>query len=272
MSRSQNVKELTSCFAKDYELGRSPAMRELERCVIGCDYGGTSWTTRSEANQIAELLDLRKGTRLLDVGAGSGWPGLFLALITGCDVVLTDLPLVGLQMANQRAIADGLVQRCRVVVADGATLPFKDASFDALSHSDVLCCMPAKLAMLRACRRVARVGAKMVFSVIALPPSLSKVERRIAIEAGPPFVDVADDYAHLLRRSGWHQLQRMDVTGEFSRAIRARIEGMQERAGALAQVLGMEEFSQSLERAHARIAAVDAGLLKREVFVSRADR
>ena len=243
-------------------------MRELERCVLGCDYGATSWTTRAEANRIAELLELRKGTRLLDVGAGSGWPGLYLALVTGCDVVLTDLPLVGLQVANERAIADGLVQRCRFVIADGATLPFKDASFDALSHSDVLCCMPEKLSMLRACRRVARVGAKMVFSVIALPPSLSEVEREIAKESGPPFVDVADDYAHLLRDSEWHLVQRLDVTDEFSRAMRARLEGMQQRAGALAEVLGTNEFSQRLTRAQARIAAVDAGLLKREVFVA----
>ena len=271
MSRVQSVKELTSCFGKDYELGRSPAMRELERCVQGCDYGATSWTTRSEANQIADLLDLRKGTRLLDVGAGSGWPGLFLALITGCDVVLTDLPLVGLQMANRRAIADGLDQRCRVVVADGGALPFKDASFDALSHSDVLCCTPDKLAVLRGCRRVAREGARMVFTAIAPAPSLADSERQIAIESGPPFVDVQDDYVRLLRRSGWHPLHRMDVTGEFSRAIRARLEGMQERADALAEVLGTDEFAQSLTRARARIAAVDAGLLKRELFVARAD-
>ena len=268
--RSQNVKELTSCFAKDYELGRSAAMRELERCFRGCDYGGTSWTTRSEANRIAELLDLREGTRLLDVGAGSGWPGLFFALVTGCDVVLTDLPLAGLQVANERAIADGLVQRCRVLVADGAALPFKDATFDALSHSDVLCCMPAKLSMLRSCRRVARVGARMVFSVIALPPSLSEVERQNAIEAGPPFVDVEEDYSHLLSHSGWHLLQRMDVTDEFSQAMRTRLECMQERASALAEVLGMDEFSQRLRRARDRIEAVDAALLKREVFVALA--
>lgn len=272
MSRSQNVKELASRFAKDYELGRSATMRELERCVLGCDYGGTSWTTRWEASRIAELLDLRQGTRLLDVGAGSGWPGLFLALVTGCDVVLADLPLVGLQVAIERAVADGLVQRCRVVVADGATLPFKDASFDALSHSDVLCCMPAKLSMLRACRRVARVGAKMVFSVIALTPTLSEFERQIAIESGPPFVDVADGYAFLLRNSGWRLLQRMDVTGEFSRTMRTRFDGMQTRAGALAEALGLDEFSERLKRVQATIAAVDGGLLKREIFVALANQ
>src|SRR5437762_7530171 len=154
-------------FSRDYELLGSMPMRHLERTVLGCDYGATSWTTRSEAARIAELLGLNARMRLLDVGAGAGWPGLYVAQLAGCDVALTDLPLVGLVKALERAARDGLTQRCSVVVADGAALPFVDASFDAISHSDVLCCMPTKLEMLQECRRVARSGSRMVFSVIA---------------------------------------------------------------------------------------------------------
>ena len=160
------MKTRTPDFSRDYELGRAAVLRELECCVLGCDYGGTSWTTRVEASRIAELLDLCSGAKLLDVGAGSGWPALFLAQTTGCDATLVDLPLTGLRVAVERAVTDGLAQRCSVVVADGAALPFKDGSFDAVSHSDVLCCLPDKLATLQACRRVARAGAKMAFSVI----------------------------------------------------------------------------------------------------------
>jgi hypothetical protein len=29
-----------------YEFVGSPVMQELERSVLGCDYGGTSWATR----------------------------------------------------------------------------------------------------------------------------------------------------------------------------------------------------------------------------------
>ena len=70
-------------FAGSYERSRLPAVRELERNVLGCDYGGTSWTTRAQAEHIAESLTLRPGVQLLEVGAGSGWPGLFLASLTG---------------------------------------------------------------------------------------------------------------------------------------------------------------------------------------------
>jgi SAM-dependent methyltransferase len=265
---ASNVTTSRGCFTRDYELGRTAAMRDLERSVLGCDYGGTSWTTRREAGRIAELLGLRPGVRLLDVGAGAGWPGLYLAHVTGCDVVLADLPVVGLQIALERAAADGLGQRCGAVVADGANLPFRESSFDALSHSDVLCCMPAKLSMLQACRRVARSGARMVFSVIALAPSLSASERQAAIESGPEFVDVDRDYVLLLEQSGWRVQERIDVTIEFAQSIRIWLGGMKISAEALSKVLGIDEFAERVMRKQATLAAVDRGLLKREIFVA----
>lgn len=265
---SRNVEGLACDFSRDYELGRLPAMRELERNVLGCDYGGTSWTTRREAGRIAELLELCPGARLLDVGAGSGWPALFLAQITGCEVVLADIPLLALQIAIERATADGVRERCQAVVAKGAALPFQNNSFDNLSHSDVLCCMPAKLAMLGECRRVARPDAKMAFSVIAPAPNLSETERSLAVESGPPFVDVSADYEILLQHSRWRVLERIDVTAEYLQSLRTFLEEMEARTEALTTVLGREGFSERVKRRQATIAAIEKGVLKREIFVA----
>ena len=271
MALTRELNELVCRYDKYAELHRSAAMRDLERSVCGCAYGSTSWTTRSEAERIAQLLELRPAAKLLDVGSGTGWPGLYLAQLTGCDVVVVDLPLGSLRLALERATADSLREQCEVVAADGAALPFKDASFDALSHSDVLCCTPDKLGVLRACRRVAREGARTAFTVIALAPSLAGSERRLAIDSGPTFVDASDDYAILLDQSGWCLLERTDLTAAFLQSMRTELEGMQARAGAIAEVLGADEFSKRINGRQATIAAVDAGLLRRELFVARTD-
>ena len=110
-------------FTWEYQTSQNEVMLEIERAVCGCDYGGTSWTTRREAERVGELLGLNPGTRFLDVGAGAGWPGLYLARITGCDVTLVDVPLEGLRIANARAVAEQLAGECRVIAADGAALP-----------------------------------------------------------------------------------------------------------------------------------------------------
>ena len=272
MALTRELNELVCRYDKYAELHRSAAMRDLEHSVCGCAYGSTSWTTRREAERIAQLLELRPTATLLDVGAGTGWPGLYLAQLTGCDVVVVDLPLGGLRLALERSAADSLSQRCVVVAADGAALPFKDASFDALSHSDVLCCTPDKLGVLRACRRVARDGARTAFTVIALAPALVDSERQIAIASGPTFVDSPDDYALLLGQSGWRLEERSDLTAEFLQSMRTELEGMRARADALAEALGADEFTERIKRRQATIAAVDVGLLRRELFVARTGR
>jgi SAM-dependent methyltransferase len=269
---TRELNELTCRLAKSAEFARSTAMRDLERSVCGCDYGSTSGTTRREAEQIARLLELGPGVKLLDAGAGSGWPGLYFAQLTGCDIVLVDIPLAALRIARERAIADGLSRWCEVVVADAAALPFREASFDALSHADLLCCTPDKLGVLRACRRVARDGARTVFTVIAPAPSLADSERQIAIASGPKFVDTPDDYAVLLDQSGWCLRERTDLTAELLQYMRAELEGMHARADALNELLGSDGFAERVERRQAMVSALDAGFLRRELFVARAGR
>src|SRR4029453_2548913 len=174
-------------FTRDYEIGQEPVMREIERCVRGSDYGATSWTTREQAEQAAARLGLGRGHRLLELGAGSGWPALFLATVSGCEVVLTDLPLSALRIARQRAARDGLDGRCNVLAANGAALPFANDSFDRIHHADVLCCMEPKREMLGECRPGARTGARMEFSVISLVRDpTGDHEKRFLQQSGPP--------------------------------------------------------------------------------------
>jgi ubiquinone/menaquinone biosynthesis C-methylase UbiE len=113
LSHSSKHEEMLGQFRDFYSAGESPAMRELERRVLGDD------------------LDL------LDVGSGAGWPGLFLGRESGCRVTLADITIEGPGMARVRAAREGI--HARSIVASGELLPFRDRCFDAVTHSDVLC-------------------------------------------------------------------------------------------------------------------------------------
>lgn len=262
---------IDSCcdFAGCYERSRMPAMRKLERNVLGCDYGGTSWTTRSQADHIVKSLDLKPGVHLLEVGSGSGWPGLFLGAETGCDVTLLDIPINALKLAAERAARDELGDRVMVVAASGTALPFYAASFDRLSHSDVLCCLPEKLDMMLECRRVARGGALMHFSVILPAAGLSSSDYREAIETGPPFTDAPDGYEPLLDASGWDILDRIDVSDEYRRTLQMLVDGMNRNTAEIKEVFGNEFIAHRRHRED-QIALIERGVLQRTVFVTRA--
>lgn len=269
MNPKTEFHECCRAFAASYDISTLPAMREIELAVLGCDYGGTSWTTRTQAEQFVGLLRLGPGMSLLEIGAGAGWPGLYLASESGCDVTLLDLPVSALAMARQRARADGDGDRVSAVAASGDALPFLDASFDAIEHSDVLCCLPAKNEVLAECRRVAADGARMLFSVIYAPAGLTTAAHRKAVEVGPPFVDAPAPYPELLEQTGWLLDSATDVTCEYVGSLRALVRGF-ERSKAIVAELGAQAIGDSIRHRESQIDAIERGFLVRELFLATA--
>jgi SAM-dependent methyltransferase len=176
-----------------YAVGEHRVAREVELRTLGSDFGANGYATLDEVDELVGILDLGPGRRLLDVGAGQGWPGLYLAREVGCAVVLTDMPFEGLAVAARRASGERIEARAWCLVARGQTLPLRPESFDAVVHTDVLCCLRPKLATLRASHRALRAshralrpGGRTAFSVIYPTPELTATQAMRAIEAGPP--------------------------------------------------------------------------------------
>ena len=98
-----------------------------------------STLTNTPVFQLAQNLQLRPEQRLLDIGCGRGYPGWFIAKETGCRVVGADLPIPSLRAAVHRARRNGVARRASFVAASALALPFQPHSFDAITHTDVLC-------------------------------------------------------------------------------------------------------------------------------------
>jgi protein-L-isoaspartate O-methyltransferase len=121
-----------------YGIAASEASRAVERSVIGANFGTNGYTTLPQARALIKTLHLGTGARLLDIGAGRGWPGLYLAQATGCETVLSDVPMTGLRTALAQRDALALAPLVSICRATGTHLPFRSASFDAVVHTDTL--------------------------------------------------------------------------------------------------------------------------------------
>ncbi len=266
MALSAAEEDLREQFGLAYAQSHLPVMQRIERAVCGCDYGGVSWATREEIDQVSAMLALRPGQHLMDLGAGSGWPGIYLAKQSGCDITLLDLPLEGLAVATARAREDGLTGSFSASVADGRTLPFADESFDAITHSDVLCCLPGKQDVLAECQRTLRSDGRMIFSVISIAPGLNDRDRARAVEIGPPFVVSEKPYDEMLRQTGWAVLDVIDQTAQFLDSAGTFRDANQDNKVELADLMSAEELQDRLERDTALVEVIAGGLLCRELY------
>ena len=127
----------TESFAYKYRrLTTRPAVEVRLRAFGSAAPNG--YTTAAQADRIAATLCVGPGSKLLDLGSGRGWPGAHIAAATGATPLATDLPLDALREAG-RAFRALEPPRGLRAAADGVRLPFRDRSFDAACHTDVLC-------------------------------------------------------------------------------------------------------------------------------------
>jgi cyclopropane fatty-acyl-phospholipid synthase-like methyltransferase len=250
----------------------TPIWREIEAEAIGSDHGSTGYTTVAQAERILEMLRLAPGDRLADIGSGSGWPALYLAARSGCCVVGTDLPMEGLRRARERAIEDGVARRASFMMATGRHQPLRAGSFDAVVHTDVLCCLNPKLAVLKACRGVLRAGGRLAYTTIYVAEGLSRADHRQAVRAGPPFVTTRRPYVELTEQAGFVDVVEHDVTDEYARTQAAWYAATEARAEDLIRLTSVDAFAVAQrDRRRARDAIAD-GLLCRTLIAARTSR
>lgn len=126
-------------FEQRYATSGGSGPLAVEREVLGSDYRATGYTTLDQADELGRLLDLNADSVLLDIGAGCGWPGLYLAARYCCSVVTTDTVAEGSMASLERIRADRLRSRALPLVAVGEHVPIRAGSIDAVVHADVLC-------------------------------------------------------------------------------------------------------------------------------------
>src|SRR5689334_19206924 len=96
------------------------------------NYAIVGSTLQIVGEQLCEALDLKAGSKVLDVAAGNGMMSLAAAR-RWCDVTSTDYVPALLEDGRRRAAAERLAITFQH--ADAEALPFADGSFDAVLSS-----------------------------------------------------------------------------------------------------------------------------------------
>ncbi|MFP3612558.1 class I SAM-dependent methyltransferase [Paraburkholderia sp. SIMBA_050] len=123
------------------------------------NYAVVGTTLQIVGEQLCEALDLRAGSRVLDVAAGNGNATLAAAR-RWCDVTSTDYVSSLLEAGRTRAQAEG--HTIRFQQADAESLPFADKSFDVVMSTFGVMFTPnqeqAASELARVCKSGGRIG------------------------------------------------------------------------------------------------------------------
>ncbi len=123
------------------------------------DFGIIGTTLQIVGESLCEAVDLRAGSKVLDVAAGNGNASLAAAR-RWCDVTSTDYVPALLDDGRRRAEADRL--SIQFQVADAEALPFADGSFDVVLSSFGVMFAPNHVRtaseLVRVCRHGGRIG------------------------------------------------------------------------------------------------------------------
>jgi SAM-dependent methyltransferase len=153
----------TSVASSEPTAALSPDLGALKARQQGAwasgDYAVVGTTLQIVGESLCEALDLRAGSRVLDVAAGNGNATLAAAR-RWCDVTSTDYVPTLLERGRRRAEAEGLAVTFQE--ADAEALPFPDSSFDVVLSTFGVMFTPdqdrAAAEMLRVCKPGGKIG------------------------------------------------------------------------------------------------------------------
>jgi SAM-dependent methyltransferase len=257
------------------------AVEEVRQETYGEDFGQSSWVTGEEYRRFFEMLGLRAGEQILDVGCGSGGPALFLARETGCQVTGVDISEAGIRAGETLVRQSGLraaatssavkfpaVKFYRADVCE--PLPFGSGEFDALVCLDVVCHLRDRGRIFQDWQRVLRAAGRVLLTdPVVVTGLVSKDELALRSSTGhfefcPPGVN-----ERLLHEAGFELDPTQDRTENEAAVSRRWHDARDKRASELIPLEGEETFA-GLQRFLATVHRLcSERRLSRHVYLAR---
>lgn len=183
---------------------------------------------------------IQPGSRVLDIGSGSGTDLLIASLLTGPTGRAFGLDMTPAMIKKARANAEKMrAGNVEILEGNAEEIPLPDASVDVVTSNGVLNLVPDKPRCFAEIFRVLRPGGSIQISDIVLGKPIKPESRNNPQLWAECIVGAVleEEYLELFRKAGFRNVEAVDHVDYFSKSAEAETREVAEKYGAQTVVL-----------------------------------
>ena len=176
---------------------------------------------RRHDEAIGELLRLKPGMHVADIGCGIGGPLVNIARATGARITGINFNSHQIRRGEDRVRHEGLDGSCAFLYADYMDVPLKDGTFDALYSFEAMCHAPNRPRAFHELCRLLKPGAEAAIVDWCLTDAFdaansrhNDIRARIERTNATPELLTAGEYVEAVRSAGFEVIEAVDQQAE----------------------------------------------------------
>ncbi len=172
---------------------------------------------RRHDEEIGEILRLKPGMDVADLGCGVGGPLVTIAKATGANITGINYNTYQIERGRHMVDKAGLQQTCHFLYANFMDVPLEDETFDAIYSFEAVCHAPNNLLLFRELYRLLKPGAEMAIVDWCLTdrfdpdnPQHQDIRNRIETTNAVPDLPTTEQHVEVVRQAGFEIIQAID--------------------------------------------------------------
>lgn len=217
--------------------------------------------------EFVEMLDLKAGQRVLDVGCGIGGGDFYMAENFDVDVVGIDLSINMISFALERAIG----RKCSVEfeVADCTTKYYPDSSFDVIYSRDTILHIQDKPALFRRFFKWLKPGGRVLISDYCRSPGPPSSEFGAYIQQRGYDLHDVEAYGQMLKDAGFVDVLAEDRTNQFLSVLQTELDATEADEEEFVRDFSQEDFDDIVNGWKSKLKRSSSGEQRWGLFVAK---
>ncbi|XP_023814860.1 phosphoethanolamine N-methyltransferase isoform X1 [Oryzias latipes] len=204
--------------------------------MFGAGYVSTGGP--STTKEFVDLLNLKPGQKVLDVGCGIGGGDFYMAKTFGVEVLGLDLSDNMVEIAAERALTEKL-PTVQFEVADATKRTFPEGSFDVVYSRDTILHIDDKLALFRRFHSWLKPGGQLLISDYCCGEKPWSQAFESYVKQRGYILYTPAQYGKFIQEAGFCEVRAEDRTSQFIQVIKDELK----KAEAIKEEF-IQEFSE----------------------------